>query len=388
MSDREDLRVDVVLGTRPEIVKLAPVVHALGASAGTVFTAQHYDPELSDVFFAATGLPRPAAVLDGVGGRSRAAQLTTMLDALTGLLDERRPDAVVVQGDTNSANAGAQAAHYLGIPVVHVEAGLRSHDRAMPEEVNRLVIGAVADVHCCPTPQNVENLLRAGADPTAVHLTGNPVVEATTRALPTAAERAALLADLGVEAGRFVLATVHRPENTDTEERLRGLLTGLGSLGLPVLLPLHPRTRSRLRSFGIEVPAGVRALAPTDHATFLALAAEALVLVSDSGGVQEEVTVLGKPLVVVRRSTERPESVEAGFAVLTDVDGIAGALARQTRPGWPGRLATLPSPYGDGRAAQRIAHLTLAAARSSAGPGPRSQVLDRSVDGASTRPVS
>lgn len=221
-----------------------------------------------------------------------------------------------------------------------------------------------------------------------MHLTGNPVVEATTRTLPSAAARAALLAGLGVETGRFVLATVHRPENTDTEEQLRGLLTGLGSLGVPVLLPLHPRTRARLQSFGIDVPAGVRALPPTDHATFLALAAESLVVVSDSGGVQEEVTVLGKPLVVVRRSTERPESVEAGFAVLTDVDGIAGAPSRQTRPGWPERLAALPSPYGDGCAAQRIAHLTLAVARGETRSGPGAQVAVPPVDGPSTRPVS
>ncbi|SDO44231.1 UDP-N-acetylglucosamine 2-epimerase (non-hydrolysing) [Klenkia soli] len=355
-------RVAVVMGTRPEIIKLAPVVAALGPAAHPLATGQHWDADLTDVFFAGVGMAPPPQPLVGVGGRDRADQVATMLTGLTAVFRADRPDAVVVQGDTNSANAGAQAAHHLGIPVVHVEAGLRSFDRAMPEEVNRLVIGAVADVHCAATTGNAEHLLRAGTPADAVHVTGNTIVEATRRALPGPVQRAAVQAAHGVVEGGYVLATVHRPENTDDPARLRALLGALGDLGLPVLLPLHPRTRSAVVSGGCPVPPAVRLGGPVDHATFLALAAGARLLVSDSGGVQEEVTVLGKPLVVVRRSTERPESVDAGFAVLADAGGVATAARWLLRPGWPEELARTASPFGDGRAAERIAALTLAAA--------------------------
>lgn len=355
-------RVAVVMGTRPEIIKLAPVVAALGPAARPLATGQHWDADLTDVFFAGVGMARPPQPVPGVGGRDRADQLALMLTGLTDWFRADRPDAVVVQGDTNSANAGAQAAHHLGIPVVHVEAGLRSHDRSMPEEVNRLVIGAVADVHCAATAGNAEHLLRAGTPAEAVHVTGNTIVEATRRALPGPVQRAAVQAAHGVVDGGFVLATVHRPENTDDPAQLQALLDALGDLGLPVLLPLHPRTRAAVLAGGCRVPPSVRLGAPVDHATFLALAADARLLVSDSGGVQEEVTVLGKPLVVVRRSTERPESVEAGFAVLTGASGVVPAARRLLRPGWPQELARRASPFGDGRAAERIATLTLAAA--------------------------
>ena len=355
-------RIAVVLGTRPEIIKLAPVVHALGEDAEMVFTAQHYDPELSDVFFRNADLPAPSMPLTGVGGRDRADQVGVMLTGLVEHFRATRPAAVVVQGDTNSANAGAQAAHYLGIPVVHVEAGLRSHDRAMPEEINRLVIGAVADVHCCATPGNAEALLRGGTPADAVHVTGNPIVEATRRALPDARQQAAVLSDFRVTAGEYVLATVHRPENTDSPGQLRDLLHSLGELSRPVLLPLHPRTRARLETFGIAPPPNVRLCLPVDHPTFLALALGAVLVVSDSGGVQEEVTVLGKPLVVVRGSTERPESIEAGFALLTQPAGVAGAAAQLLAPGRGAQLARTPCPFGDGTAGERIAALTRAAA--------------------------
>lgn len=356
-------RVAVVMGTRPEIIKLAPVVAALGPAARPLATGQHWDAALTDVFFAGVGMPRPVQPLRGVGGRDRAGQVAAMLTGLTDWFRGDRPDAVVVQGDTNSANAGAQAAHHLGIPVVHVEAGLRSHDRAMPEEINRLVIGAVADVHCAATTGNAEHLLRAGAPPAAVHVTGNTIVEATRRALPSAPLRAAVQQAHGVGADGYVLATVHRPENTDDPARLQALLRSLGGLGVPVLLPLHPRTRAAIAASGTVVPPSVRCTAPVDHPTFLALAAGARLLVSDSGGVQEEVTVLGKPIVVVRTSTERPEAVDAGFAVLTGPDGVAAAAGWLLRPGWPEELARRPSPFGDGRAAERIAALVLAAVR-------------------------
>ncbi|WP_432574213.1 non-hydrolyzing UDP-N-acetylglucosamine 2-epimerase [Kineococcus sp. SYSU DK005] len=366
-------RVTVVMGTRPEIIKLAPVLlalEALGVEQDVVFTGQHYDPELTEVFFRGCGLRPPATVLEGVGGADRVDQITASIAQLSLRMRAQRPGAVVVQGDTNSANAGAQAAHYLGVPVVHVEAGLRSNDRAMPEEVNRLLIGALADVHCCATAANAENLLRAGTPARAVHVTGNPIVEATRRALPGPVQQSRFLRDVGVEQDGYVLATVHRPENTDDPQRLRDLLGALGDLGLPVLLPLHPRTRARLEGFGLAVPAAVRLHEPVGHTEFLSLAAGSRLVVSDSGGVQEEVTVLGKPLVVVRNSTERPEAVDAGFSVLTSAAGVREAAASLLRPEHLAALATRPSPFGDGRAGLRIAALTLAAALPPAGSVP------------------
>lgn len=349
-------KVAVVFGTRPEIIKQAPVLHALGADGARVFTGQHYDPELTDAVLRSCGLEPLARAVDGVGGGTRAQQVATMVDRLADRFTRQRPRAVVVQGDTNTANAGAQAGHYLGIPVVHVEAGLRSHDRSMPEETNRLLISALADVHCAATPENARNLLDGAVPAGSVFVTGNPVVEAVTALLPDEADTARLLAEHGVAAGS-VVATVHRPENTDDPARLAALLDGLGRLGAPVVLPLHPRTRKALAAWGVAVPAAVRVLPPVDYRTFLAFTRSASLLVSDSGGLQEEVTVLKKPLVVVRTSTERPESVAAGFSVLSEPADLVEHAERMSSPQVLARLAATPSPYGDGLASQRIATL-------------------------------
>ncbi|GAB7047594.1 non-hydrolyzing UDP-N-acetylglucosamine 2-epimerase [Catenuloplanes indicus] len=353
--------VAVVFGTRPEIIKLGPVIAALGAAARPVFTGQHYDAALVDTFLAVAGVPDLKPALPGIGGTGRADQVSLMLSGLTALWRADRPDAVVVQGDTNTANAAAQAAHYLGIPVVHVEAGLRSFDRNMPEEINRLVISAVADVHCAATEENAEFLLRAGTPAESVHLTGNPIVEATRAILPSEFARRRALADAGVTGPDFVLATIHRPENADDPDRLALILAQLALLGRPVVLPLHPRTRQTISRYEVPVPPQITVTDPLDHARFLALATACTLVVSDSGGVQEEVTVIGRPLVVVRNSTERPEAMRAGFALLAQPAEILDAARRLLDPAHLARLAHTPSPFGDGHAAERIAALTLAA---------------------------
>ncbi|GAB7038071.1 MULTISPECIES: non-hydrolyzing UDP-N-acetylglucosamine 2-epimerase [Catenuloplanes] len=367
--------VAVVFGTRPEIIKLGPVIAALGPAARPVFTGQHYDAALVDTFLTVAGVPDLKPALPGIGGTGRADQVGLMLGGLTALWRADRPDAVIVQGDTNTANAAAQAAHYLGIPVVHVEAGLRSFDRNMPEEINRLVISAVADVHCAATEENAEFLLRAGTPAAAVHVTGNPIVEATRAILPTGFERRRALADAGVTDPDFVLATIHRPENADDPDRLGLILSQLALLGRPVVLPLHPRTKQTISRYGVRVPSRVTVLDPLDHARFLALAGSCTLLVSDSGGVQEEVTVIGKPLVVVRNSTERPEAMRAGFALLAQPHQILESARRLLDPAHLARLARTPSPFGDGHAAERIAALTLAAVRTPADADPPAPVL-------------
>lgn len=349
------IRVAVVLGTRPEIIKLAGVLDGLGRSAVVIHTGQHYDDGLSQVFLDGLGLPEPAHRLE-LGGLTRAEQLGRGTEEVAGLLDAVRPHAVVVQGDTNSALAGALAANALGLPLVHVEAGLRSYDRAMPEEHNRVLVDHLSDLLAAPTPSAVANLAREGITGDAVICTGNTVVEAVQRQLPEPAQRAALLAAHALEPARYVLATLHRPENTDDPAVLARILSELAALPVPVLLPLHPRTVAAVRAAGIEgLLAPLQVVPPLDGAAFLGLAAEAALLVSDSGGVQEEVTVLSRPLVVVRRSTERPEAFEH-HAVLVGPDGVAAAAQRYLHDisGWHARLSAVASPFGDGRASERI----------------------------------
>jgi UDP-N-acetylglucosamine 2-epimerase (non-hydrolysing) len=348
-------RTAVVLGTRPEIIKLAGVIDGLGEGAVMIHTGQHYDDELSQVFLDGLGLKGPAHQL-ALGGLSRAEQIGRGTAQIAALLDTIVPDAVVVQGDTNTALAGALAANATGYPLVHVEAGLRSYDRAMPEEHNRVLVDHISDLLAAPTPTAVGNLAREGIAGEQVICCGNTVIEAVRRQLPDPARRRALLAELGLRPVEYVLATIHRPENTDDPSALARILAELAAIPLPVVLPLHPRTvgAAELAGLGAEL-ARLRVLAPMDGADFLGLSAEAALLVSDSGGVQEEVTVLGRPLVVVRRSTERPEAFEH-FATLVRPDGIARAANVYLAGGETLRrsLAATPSPYGDGSASMII----------------------------------
>jgi UDP-N-acetylglucosamine 2-epimerase (non-hydrolysing) len=352
-------RIAIVIGTRPEIIKVAAIVRMLGRHARLIHTRQHSDEDLSGVFLAGARLPRPEA-LSGICGQLRHVQIGRMVERLGDLFAERPPAAVLVQGDTNTVCAAAQAGNYVGAPVVHVEAGLRSHDRAMPEEINRCVTGVLADVHCAPTVHAVANLRHYGVPDNKIALTGNTIVEATVSMLPTEAIARQVAAGLGTEPGRYVLATIHRPENTDDPQRLRAILDELSKLGLPVLLPLHPRTRAAAIRHGLTAALDrIRVVPPADHRTFLGLARCARLLVSDSGGVQEECTVLKKPLIVVRNSTERPESIEAGFAHLVQPGPGIGELGRQliSDEGLGERLAAIPCPFGDGKASERIVAL-------------------------------
>lgn len=356
-------RIAFVLGTRPEIVKLAPLIRHFAHEAAVVYTGQHYDACMSTAFFADCGLAAPDTVLR-VGGLSRSAQIGTGIRELGDHFAAARPAVVVVQGDTNSALAGALAANALDIPLVHVEAGLRSRDRAMPEEHNRILIDHLADLLCAPTAENAANLRAEGIDAHRIAVTGNTVVEALRASLPSAERRAKLLAEFGVEAERFVLATIHRPENTDDPRALAAIvaqLAELGGQGWQVVFPLHPRTRAALRSTGrdADLP-GLIVCEPLGYRDFLSLAAECALLISDSGGIQEEATVLRRPLIVVRRSTERPEAMRE-FAALVRPGPEIGRQARRRlaeTPALLARLASIPSPFGDGTAVSRIGRLT------------------------------
>lgn len=361
MTFPADRSVAVVLGTRPELVKLAELVRLLGPAARVVHTGQHYDDGLSGDFLEELRLPGPE-YLTGVGGQPRAVQVAAALAALDERFAADPPRVVVVQGDTNAALSGALVANARSIPLIHVEAGLRSHDRAMPEEHNRVLIDRLADVLCAATPQNRALLLAEGLEEERIAVTGNTVVEAVRAHLPARQERTDLLDGLGLTPDGYVLATVHRPENTDDPAVLARVLRELARITRthPVVLPLHPRTRARIEAAGLlPLLNELTVIAPTGYSTFLALARHAAVIVSDSGGIQEETTVLGRPLVVVRRSTERPEAL-IDFADLVEPGpGTGAAVRRRLAEGPEGlrRLAALPSPFGNGTASRRIADL-------------------------------
>jgi len=348
-------RVAVVFGTRPEIVKLAGIARILGDDGYTIHSGQHFTPEMGQLFVDDLELPAPEIRLE-IGGTARGQQI----GAATSLLDEHfehcRPAAVVVQGDTNTVLAGALAANAREIPLVHIEAGLRSHDRAMPEEHNRVVADHLSDLCCTPTETSRENLAAEGIEGNRVVVTGNTVVDAVDELLPDRDRRLAVLAEYGIEPNQFAVATFHRPENVDTASTLALILDELASLPVPVVLPLHPRTAARASAAGLHAALAQLVITePLGYRPFLSLVAESALLVSDSGGLAEEASVVKRPIVIVRTSTERPE-VLGTFAELVPPGPGIGALARRWIDDLTSvhkRLAALPTPYGDGRASER-----------------------------------
>lgn len=350
-----DHRVAVVLGTRPEIVKLAPVIRAMPTPPVVIHTGQHYDANMADVFFEAFDLAEPTHVL-AIGGMSRGQQIGNAVTGLEALFADLKPSAVVAQGDTNSTMAAAIAANALSIPMVHVEAGLRSRDRNMPEEHNRVVADHLSDLCLAPTETALANLTSEGIPEERIVVTGNTVVDAVHHLLPDEESREAICDRYGVDPSAFVLSTFHRPENVDDPSRLGVIVHELSSLDMPVLLPLHPRTAAMASDERIDLEiGGIRALSPIDYIAFLGLLAECALVVADSGGLQEEVSVLKKPMVVVRNSTERPE-VLGTFCSLVEVGPKISDHARRWlsgEPHTPEELSRIPSPYGDGNSGPR-----------------------------------
>lgn len=340
-----------IVGARPQFVKAAVVSRTLrgeGVSEVLVHTGQHYDPEMSQVFFDELGIPSPDHHL-GVGSGSHAAQTAAMLTGLEEVLADRRPDAVLVYGDTNSTLAGALVAAKLHLPLAHVEAGLRSFNRAMPEEINRIVTDRLSDWLFCPTETAVRNLHREGLD-RGVTMTGDVMLEATRRFAERAAERAPLAGLTGHGPGAYYVATVHRAENADDPARLRGILEGLARLEAPVLLPLHPRTRGRLA--GIEVPPRIEIRPPAGYLSMLTLVSHARGVLTDSGGLQKEALWLSVPCVTLREETEWTETLGNGWNRLAGADPDRIVRAASTAPSGP--------PPGVGQSADGPASLVIA----------------------------
>ncbi|QCC49277.1 non-hydrolyzing UDP-N-acetylglucosamine 2-epimerase [Halobellus limi] len=349
--------VAFVLGTRPEIIKLAPVVQAcqrLEVEYAIVHTGQHYSDSLDSVFFDQLELPEPDYNL-GVGSSSHGEQTGRMLIGVERALTELDPDVVLVQGDTNSVLAGSIAASKMDAELGHVEAGLRSFDRSMPEETNRVVADHVAGYLFAPTEQSKAYLLDEGISEHRITVTGNTVVDALLRNREIARRKSTVLADLGLVDDDFFVMTAHRQENVDDEARFRDLLAGVERAAeahdATVVYPVHPRARDRLEAFDIDVPERIRTVEPLEYLDFLRLSAAADLVLTDSGGVQEEACILGVPCVTMRDNTERPETIDVGANRLASTDPgqiVAAATEMLLRSGdWE-------NPFGDGDAAERI----------------------------------
>jgi UDP-GlcNAc3NAcA epimerase len=346
-----------VVGARPQFIKAAPVCRALRASGRhaefLVHTGQHYDAAMSDVFFEELGIPAPDRHL-GIGSGPHGAQTGAMLAAIEGVLADERPDFVVVYGDTNSTLAGALAAVKMGLPVAHVEAGLRSYNRRMPEEINRLVTDHIAALLFCPSRGAADNLAREGVTD-GVHVVGDVMADALAEAAERAGSRSAILARLGVRPGAYLLATIHRAENTDDPTRLCAILDAFRRIPEPIVFPIHPRTRKALAGLG-DPHSGMPnllAIEPVGYLDMARLERSARLILTDSGGIQKEAYWLGIPCLTLRGETEWVETVEAGWnkVVGTEAETIVRA-AREFRP-----PAARPPLYGGTGAAARIVAL-------------------------------
>jgi UDP-GlcNAc3NAcA epimerase len=354
------LKIVSIVGNRPQFVKAAPLSRALRRRVTEVLvhSGQHYDPELADLFFDELGVPQPDHALE-VGSGSPVTQLAVMLERLEPLLVAEQPDMVLVYGDTTTTLAGGLAAAKLGIPIGHVEAGLRSFDKSMPEEQNRVVTDHLSALLMCPTDTAVSNLAREGIT-AGVHQVGDVMLDASRMFAPAAAARPGPRA-LGLDPGGYLLVTVHRAAATDTPEALASLADVLDAIDEPAVFPVHPRTRHRLASAGLwqrlEAHPTLRLSPPVGYLDFTALLLGARAVVTDSGGVQKEAYFNGIPCITLRDTTEWVETVEGGFNTLTGMDAAAvrSALADVTMP------SERPHYYGDGRACERIADAVAAA---------------------------
>ena len=343
------MRVLSVVGNRPQFVKSAPLSVALrgrGIDEVLLHTGQHYDPELSAVFFEELGLPEPDVRLD-----LHTAEVVAMTPAILDAVRAAKPEAVLVYGDTNSTLAGARAAVEAGVPVAHVEAGLRSGDLEMPEERNRIEVDRLSNVLFAPDERSRETLAAEGVEG-RVEVVGDVMADATMQFAPIARRRSRLLSELELTPGRFIVATVHREANT-RPERLARIVEGLNGLTEPVVFPVHPRTSAALERDGLTLHENVLQLAPLGYLDFAALAAQARVIVTDSGGLQKEAYWYGVPCVTLRPSTEWVDTVSVGANRLVDDDpaALAEAVAEARMP------QERPQLYGDGKASTKIADL-------------------------------
>ncbi len=350
------MTLSIILGTRPEIIKMSPVIREcqrLGIDHFILHTGQHYSYNMDRVFFEELRLQEAKYNLE-VGSGAHGEQTGKMLAGIEKVLMKEKPEAVLVQGDTNTVLAGALAAVKLGIKVGHVEAGLRSYDRRMPEEINRVLADHCSDQLFAPTEKCKKTLLGEGIPESRIHVTGNTIVDAVFQNLKLAKEKNTL-EELEISPNEYFLVTAHRQENVDDPVRLAGILKGLEIIGnefnIPVIYPIHPRSKKRVEEFGIKTDRSIRFIDPVEFLDFLNLESSARLVLTDSGGVQEETCILAVPCVTLRDNTERPETIEVGSNVLagTDPEMMIECAHRMLE-----KEKDWINPFGDGKAAQKI----------------------------------
>ena len=353
------MKICIILGTRPEIIKMSPVIRACEREKLDYFilhTGQHYSYIMDRVFFEQLELPEAKYNLD-VGSGKHGEQTGKILSGVEPVLQEERPDVVLVEGDTNTVLASALAATKLYIKVGHVEAGLRSYDRKMPEEINRVLTDHCSDYLFAPTETARQILLGEGIQDTRIFVTGNTIVDAVFQNLELAKDRNDVLTDLHPEPRNYFLVTAHRQENVDVKERFEGIIKGLElvakEFGLPVIYPIHPRARKMMNHFGLKAN-GIEFIEPLDYLSFLQLESKAKLILTDSGGVQEEACILKVPCVTLRDNTERPETRDVGSNILAGTN--AESIVSKTK-GMIERNNNWENPFGDGEAGKRIVEI-------------------------------
>lgn len=353
------MHIHLLAGARPNYMKIFPVWEAIRRlkpdwNAEIIHTGQHYDALMSDIFFTDLGMPAPHHFL-GVGSGSHAIQTAKVMTGLDAIFDIKFPDLLVVVGDVNSTMAGALVAVKRGIRVSHLEAGLRSGDRTMPEEINRIVTDVLADELLTSCRDAGENLLREGIMPEKIFFAGNVMIDSLKRLLPKAGN-SPVLDRLGITPKQYACATLHRPSNVDNTAHFINLIKALGQVSedIPVVFPAHPRTKTMIEAAGIDlVPKGVHIVPPLGYLDFLKLMSNAALVITDSGGIQEETTSLGIPCLTLRKNTERPVTISEGTNKLVDPEGTH--LAEEVRTALSRKVWPLKPVEGwDGRAAERI----------------------------------
>ena len=362
------MKIGIIVGTRPEIIKMAPVIRECqyrGISYFIIHSNQHYSEEMDSIFFDELGLPAPDYNL-GVGSGLHSNQIGNILIKMEPILIREKPDVVLVQGDTNTVLAGALSATKLAIKVGHIEAGLRSYDKTMPEETNRIMTDHISEYLFAVGPNQKTILAKEGISETKIHTVGNTISDSLFQHLTLSEDESTILNDLGVEAGQYFLVTAHRASNVDIASNLLELLDLLDQLhnkyGQTIVWPIHPRTQAKLKAFNIEVPSYLKLLPPIGYLDFIQLQKKAQLILTDSGGIQEEACLLGVPCITLRENTERPESIEVGANILVGRDAKKALIAADK---WLTAIAVgdnfgWENPFGDGHVAEAILDVIVA----------------------------
>lgn len=352
------MKACILLGTRPEIIKMTPLIRACENNDIDYYilhTGQHYSYEMDKKICEDLEIPQPKYNLK-VGGQPYRKQVGKMIRSIMEILEKDTPDIVFVQGDTNSVLAGALAANKLGIKVGHHEAGLRSHDLTMLEETNRIITDHIADYMFAPTKDALRNLKEEGLSEDKTFYTGNTVVDAVMQNTKLAEEKTTIISDLELEKDGFILVTAHRAENVDVLKRLQGIIDGLILVEqftkLPIVYPIHPRTKKMIEQYNIEIPRNIKLIDPVGYLEFLQLESNARIIITDSGGVQEEACIMNVPCVTIRDNTERPETIEAGSNILAGTE--PNKILEATKKMLDKKETIWDNPFGDGNAGERI----------------------------------